>query len=150
MYTILLSDNLYHFPVYSDTCTRWAGVLTGGGAQHGRCGYHKIHVVRGTAGAGRAIQYGRCGLHNTHVVGGAVLVYIMNAVRRTESLYTGRGLSGVSCIDPTPYRGKLRYFNVLKWEENAKNPPTLSGKRAFFAKSGGKYHVFPPLSRILL
>lgn len=103
----------------------------------------------GCTGHGRGSQYGRCGFHNTHVVGGGVSVYIMNAVRRIVSPYTGRGVSGVSCIDPTPYRGKLRYFNVLKWEENAKNPPTLSGKRAFFAESGGKYHVFPPLSRIL-
>lgn len=57
VYTIQLSDNLYRFPVYSDTCTRRARVLTRAG--------HNTGVVAFTI-------YGLCFR--------ASLVYIMNAV----------------------------------------------------------------------
>ena len=135
--------NLYQFPVYSDTCTRRAGVLTGAvwGA-YGRGGAAYGHGARGHNRTGRG--RGRAWAASSGLRGGARVADILKcSLTVGEPLHGARG-RGATFYQARRYKGKLRYFNVLKWEENAKNPPTLSGKRAFFAKSGRKYHVSPP------
>lgn len=138
--------NSAQFPVYSDTCTRRAGVLTGAAwalTGTGRGG--TVERARGVGGRGRR----RRGLY-AGIRGRAREAEKLKCSQTHGEALQARQILGGESIDPTRYEGKLRYFNVLKWEENAKNPPTFIEIRAFFPESGRKYRVFPPLFQKLL